>query len=306
VPAPRPVDPAAVEQAHDLAARAAATAAATAGVTLEDAHGRDVAGRASALFDLVWGRQAGAGGIVVPELLVALAHAGSQVTVARASGTVVGATAALLGLHEGEVVLHSHVTAVLPEAAGAGVGRALKLHQRAWALERGITTVRWTFDPLVRRNAVFNLVGLGARAVAYVEDLYGPMPDRRNAGLPTDRLVAHWDLTERRVQLAVEGRGVEPDVSAVRGTGAVVALDVGDAGVPVLTETDAPRRLVRIPADIEAVRASDPDLALAWGAAVREALGRPLQQGARVSGATRDGWYVLVAGAGGGATDLSG
>jgi predicted GNAT superfamily acetyltransferase len=271
-------------------------AAQRAGVEVVDLHdARDLTG-ASALFDAVWGRPGTAGAVLGVEALTAIAHAGGQVSVARADGSVVGATAAFLGrTADGTPFLHSHVTGVLPEAV-AGTGTALKWHQRAWCLDRGIDEVRWTFDPLIRRNLAFNLVRLGAQVDRYLEDAYGPMPDERNAGLPTDRLVARWALSSPRVVAAAGGRSASPDVDALRRSGAEVALEVSPDGSPHLTVTTAPRSLVRVPEDVESLRTVDPELALAWVAAVREALGRPLQQGARVSGATRDGWIVVTSG----------
>src|SRR5665647_2394984 len=54
------------------------------------------------------------------------------------------------GLH-----VHSHQTGVLTGRSGGGVGYALKLAQREVCLRHGIDEVRWTFDPLVRRNTSF-------------------------------------------------------------------------------------------------------------------------------------------------------
>ena len=68
------------------------------------------------------------------------------------------------------------------------VGFALKVHQRAWALARGVPAIVWTFDPLVARNAWFNLAKLAALPAAYLEDFYGPMTDAINAGMASDRL----------------------------------------------------------------------------------------------------------------------
>jgi predicted GNAT superfamily acetyltransferase len=179
------------------------------------------------------------------------------------------------------------------DAERRGVGRALKWHQRAWSLRRGITRVRWTFDPLVRRNAVLNLQVLGARANAYQQDVYGRMQDARNAGVPTDRLVVDWDLGAARVEVAAAGRTAEPDLAALRRAGAQAALTVADDGSPHLAATDAPRRLVQVPADIERLRHEDPDTAATWGAAIRVALGEAIDHGFRITGFTRDGWYVL-------------
>ncbi|MFA9444827.1 GNAT family N-acetyltransferase [Egicoccus sp. AB-alg6-2] len=280
------------EQALATAARAADLA----GVQVVELHDHADMPAVSGLFDAVWGRAGDAGAIMAPEALTALAHAGAQVSGAYRDGALVGATAAFLGLaDDGEVFLHSHVTGVVAGAAGRGVGRALKWHQRAWCLQRGIGRVRWTFDPLVRRNAVFNLVLLGARVVAYREDVYGRMQDARNAGAPTDRLVTDWDLTAPRVLAAAADRAAAPDVAAMHRAGAATLLRVDDDETPHLTPTDAPRVLVQVPADIEAIRQRDPDLGNAWAAAIRATLGHALQQGMRVSGCSRDGWYVLAA-----------
>ena len=54
----------------------------------------------------------------------------------------------------------------------------------------------WTFDPLVRANARFNLVKLGAVAVAYLTDFYGEMQDGINAGDRSDRCAVKWELDD--------------------------------------------------------------------------------------------------------------
>jgi predicted GNAT superfamily acetyltransferase len=287
---------AAVEATTQEAVATAVAAAEAAGVHVVPLDTPSAMREVAALFDEVWGRDPAAGTILAAEALTALVHAGGQVSAALRGDELVGATAAFIGLAaDGEIFLHSHVTGVTSRAAGSGVGRALKWHQRAWALQRGIGRVRWTFDPLIRRNAVLNLLVLGAHAVAYREDLYGRMHDARNAGGPTDRLVADWDLTAPRVRAAATGRAAAPDVEALRRAGAVELLRVDPAGAPLLTPTDERRQLVQVPEDIERLRRRDADLAAAWGAAVRATLGDRVQAGYRVSGFTRDGWYVLTA-----------
>lgn len=277
------------------AERAATRAADAASVDVRELQGIEAMRTAAALFDEVWGRHREAGSILAPEMLVAMEHAGCQVSGAFRDDRLVGATAAIVGLDEANrPLLHSHVTGVRAELVGAGVGWALKQHQRAWCLARGITVVRWTFDPLIRRNAVFNLVKLGARVLAYEEDRYGRMRDARNAGLPTDRLVASWDLTERRVALAADGRPAEPDVARLRGAGAAERLVAGEDGEPELRPAGGRHLLVAVPDDVEGIRAADADRAGRWAAAVRDALGGALRDGYRVTGFARDGWYVLT------------
>lgn len=298
VPRPDPPPPA---DGADAAVRAAtivaADAAQRAAVRITDVHGTAAFRDVSALLDTVWGRPGEAGAVLQTEALAAIAHAGGQVSAAHRDDQLIGATAAFLGrTPEGVPFLHSHVTGVIDDAIRGGVGAALKWHQRAWCITRGIDEVRWTFDPLVRRNVAFNLVRLGAQVGGYLEDAYGRMPDARNAGMPTDRFVARWVLHSPRVAGAAAGRTASPDVDALRRSGADVVLDVLEDGSPHVTVTDAPRRLVRIPDDIEQLRVTDPDLALAWAVAVRTTVGSALSGGARVSGATRDGWLVLTAG----------
>jgi predicted GNAT superfamily acetyltransferase len=281
------------EDAQQTARRATAAA----GITLHEVHDHHLATSASTLLDTVWARRTGS--VMSPEALIALAHAGGQVTVARAAtreAPVVAATAAFLGrdADTGAVFLHSHVTGVLPEHAGRGIGTAMKWHQRAWCLARGIAEVRWTFDPLVRRNAVLNLVVLGAQVARYDRDVYGPMADARNAGLPTDRLTASWVLDAPRVRVAAEGRPASPDLDGLRRAGAEPVLSVGPDDAPRHHDVEAARRLVQVPADIESLRARDRDLATAWADAIRATLGDALDAGARVGGLTRDGWYLVA------------
>lgn len=275
----------------------ARAAAERADVTITDGPelGRPALVELAELFGRVWGREPAMGPIVSAEILWAAGHVGAPVAAAYADGELVGGSVGFVGVRDGTPRVHSHLAGVRSDVTGRGIGRALKWHQRAWCLRHGVGTVEWTFDPLVRRNAVINLVHLGARPVTWLDDLYGRMQDARNAGLPTDRLLVSWDLTDARVQQAAAGRVAEPRLEGLRRAGAAVVLDADATGAPVLSPTTAPRRLARIPDDIEAVRAADRDLAAAWAAAAREAIGQAMREGLRITGVTRDGWYVLAA-----------
>lgn len=90
-------------------------------------------------------------------------------------------------------VLHSHYMAVDPAWRRTGLGVALKQAQRGWCLERGITSMRWTYDPLQLANAHLNLRVLGAVGVSYHVDHYGTLGGI-NGDLPSDRLTVQWDL----------------------------------------------------------------------------------------------------------------
>ena len=90
--------------------------------------------------------------------------------------------------------MHSHITGVLPGLQSHGLGRVLKQHQREWAFARDVGHITWTFDPLVARNAHFNLRVLGARVTEYLVNHYGPMDDGVNRGDETDRVMVSWAL----------------------------------------------------------------------------------------------------------------
>jgi predicted GNAT superfamily acetyltransferase len=240
--------------------------------------------QAHRLFSDIWGSNPANVPISV-ELMRALSHAGNYVAGAFEDGRLVGASVGFLSAPAG-LALHSHITGA---AIGRGVGLALKLHQRAWALERGLDRITWTYDPLVRRNAHFNLVKLGARPEEYLNSFYGVMDDAINAGAESDRVLARWRLSDPYVISAAAGRRPQPSELPAD---AVAGLSDHD-GRPVAGRTDARTVLVAVPEDIETLRRKDPAAARAWRHAVREVLGGLMTEGARVTGFTREGSYIL-------------
>ncbi len=279
------------------AARDAEHAALRAGVEVRALHDLDDLAEARRVWDAVWPTVPGATEIT-GNLIKALEHAGSHVGGAFREGRMVGSSLAFVGRTRGEhgwhVHLHSHIAATVPGAADRGIGTALKLHQRAWALEHDIDRIVWTFDPLVRRNARLNIGKLGGTAVEYLVDFYGQMDDAVNAGEPSDRLLLQWDLASDRVLEAVEGTATALPSEEWRALGAVDAVVSTDDG-PHRMETDAPVLLVEVPHDIVDLRRYDLGLARAWRLRVREAMEPVLRTGGRVVALTSDGRYVLEA-----------
>jgi predicted GNAT superfamily acetyltransferase len=96
--------------------------------------------------------------------------------------------------------LHSHMLAVRESHRNRGLGAQLKWEQRREALSRGIQHMEWTFDPLEIKNAFLNIHRLGAIACEYRVDFYGVSSSRLQGGLPTDRLLAEWELDSPRVK----------------------------------------------------------------------------------------------------------
>jgi predicted GNAT superfamily acetyltransferase len=244
------------------------------------------------LYDAIW-RPDPTNPPVTGELLRALTKAGNYVAGAYAGDELLGASVGFFG-PPGHRELHSHIAGVSAAARGRNVGFALKLHQRAWAVHHDVATVTWTYDPLIGRNAYFNMVKLGAEPVEYLPNFYGGMHDGINAGDETDRLLIRWDLTAPHVEDAAAGRTRRFDAAALRAAGAAVALDRSGDGAPVAGPADGGTVLVAVPPDVGALRGTDPGLARRWRIAVRDALRPLLTGGARVTGFDRTGWYVVT------------
>ena len=187
------------------AEEAARRAAGAAGVSIRELASIEDLEAAVALFDEIWHPEPGTQPISA-ELMRALSKAGNYVAGAYEGDRLVGASVAFLGAPPGQV-LHSHVTGT---AIGRGIGFALKLHQRAWALTRGLERITWTYDPLVLRNAHFNLAKLGARPEEYLPSFYGAMDDAINAGDESDRVLAVWRLTQPHVLAAARREPYAP------------------------------------------------------------------------------------------------
>lgn len=237
---------------------------------------------AMSVFQAVWGFRAG-GAPISAEEMRALAFAGNYIAGAFDGSNMIGASVGFLGVRAGHWHLHSHMSAVIPQSQGHAVGLALKQHQRDWALERNLDTIEWTFDPLVRRNAYFNLMKLGANVVDFAANFYGEMNDAINAGDPTDRGVIRWDIRS-------PAPGVDRDGDVI--------LDVDGSGSPVVDKSDAPVLRAWIPEDVVALRRTDPAVAQAWRLALRETFGSAVSDGYCATSMTRDGWYTLEKGAG--------
>jgi predicted GNAT superfamily acetyltransferase len=258
----------------------AARAAAAAGVRVELAA--DVPGlrEVSEFLASVWLTPGGRPPLGA-DILRSLVHAGGAVHIAHNGNGVAGACAAIFR-PPAERGVYSLIAAA--GSSDRGVGFALKQAQRAWALERGAASMRWTFDPLVSRNARFNLVKLGAVAIDYAVDFYGPLDDGIDANDETDRLTVEWALVSPSNQQ--DG----PDL-------AMVELDPRRApdGGP-LSASDESGRWCRVPTDIVAVRRRDQELAAAWRTAVRDVLLAAFTDGFQATGMSRDGWYHLTRG----------
>jgi predicted GNAT superfamily acetyltransferase len=222
--------------------------------TLPDFH------RCVELQRLVWGESDLE---TTPYTMFVVAHqTGGQVIGAFDRELMIGFTMAVVGLHGLTPYLHSHMTAVLESHRNRKVGRLLKLFQREEALSRGIRLVEWTFDPLEVRNAHFNLNRLGAIVRTYIPNFYGVTTSPLHNNLPTDRLLAEWQLDSRRAIAAIENiPAAQPEPVAT---------------IHIAAAQPEPAAIIHRPAE-----ASSP-------ATVGAALGRPLSSATNVLPAKSD------------------
>ena len=219
------------------------------------------------LFDKVWDVKS----MVSPEIMTASLHNGGYGSVIYIDSgdrrMAVGAAFALVGRALpgcNGPNLHSHATGVLLEFVGMGIGEMIKRHQWHWAKENGFDTITWTFDPLVRRNANFNLVKLGARVLGYHQNFYGELDDGINAGEQSDRVLVRWDVAV--VDMPLGKSFVEPTPNSI---------------------------VIETPVDIEQLRKTDRVQSDGWRARQRAAFESAQLAGLSVVGLSRDFSYVL-------------
>jgi predicted GNAT superfamily acetyltransferase len=214
------------------------------------------------LFDTIW--PIPGGGREIPEnLMQAFVHNGSYFVGAFSGNEILGATFGFIGINGG-THLHSHMSAVLPKSRDLGVGALMKHHQYNWALERKIPYISWTFDPLIKKNANFNISKLGVEISAYFQDFYGPMTDLVNAGDASDRLMVKWIVSDVKSQSHVNH------------------LDLPDGAVNI-----------SIPDDIVSLRTKNTDEAMAERLRVRDEFLKAFESGYKVIGFSNVHGYIL-------------
>jgi len=217
-----------------------------------------------------------------------------------AEGALAGFVFGMTGVQEGQVVHWSDMLAVRSDLQNAGLGTRLKAYQRDELLSRGVTRMRWTFDPLEAKNAHLNLNKLGAVAREYVRDMYGRTDSPLHRGIGTDRFVPTWAMDSPRVrERCVEGRP-GPDPGADQGAKRTFAVqEEGGLDLPGEPDLaiDADSLLVPIPASIQAVRDASLEAAQRWRTATRSVLSTYLERGFEAREFyRREGWgeYLLV------------
>ncbi|MCA0458752.1 MAG: GNAT family N-acetyltransferase [Chloroflexi bacterium] len=247
------------------------------------------------LQTIVWSMPASEA--VPHNMLFAIVHGGGNVIRADLDGELVGFSLGLAALHGDEHWLWSHMAGVVPGHQGKGIGSGIKYAQRRWALDHGYKVIAWTFDPLQRGNANFNMHILKAAASTYHVNFYGNMTDGINAGMPSDRMEAVWDLLAEPVIAAEATPATAPIVTDFPRESFLVYSD--DDGLPHVQLPSAWTNryyFAEIPTQISKLKRENLPQAQAWQAALRQAAGGAFAQGYKAVDFADEGqrcWYIL-------------
>jgi chorismate synthase len=214
-----------------------------------------------------------------------------------ADGELLGFVFGITGVENGTPVHWSDMLAVQSRARDRGVGEALKRYQRDALLQRGVSRVYWTFDPLESRNAYINFVRLGVTASKYERDLYGQSHSPLHVGIGTDRLIVTWDLASQRVIRRLQRERDALDAHNVP----LVNRPAGEYGIsasgPPRLDLDVDYVRIAIPADIQELKTRAVAVAAEWRKHTRAAFEYYLSAGYVVVDFVRGGStgsYVLT------------
>jgi predicted GNAT superfamily acetyltransferase len=225
----------------------------------------------------VWGALA-----VGSEVMTVTQKYGGAVVGAMVEGRVEGFIYAFLARYHDRLVHWSHLMAVEAKFRDKGFGFRMKLFHRKLALERGLKSICWTYDPLQSRNAWLNISRLGAVVDDYVPDCYGHFPSLLEKGLPSDRFVVNWRIASARVRARLQGESPPVDASLPRAN--VTRLTAGGFPKNRVIRLDLTHRrlLVEIPARTDDMRSRALPLARRWRLEARRIFERYLAAGYRV------------------------
>jgi predicted GNAT superfamily acetyltransferase len=248
-------------------------------IEIRPLHSNEECMAAAALQREVWGQDYV--DVVPATLLHVVEYVGGLAAGAfDANGEMLGFVFGISGVRDGETVHWSHMLGVRERARNLGLGRRLKEYQRQRMHALGAQRIFWSFDPLMSKNAYFNLNRLGAEVVEYVPDMYGTTSSPLHLGMPTDRLI---------VSLRTDGRGERRSSSVQSADYPVLSAFPRDRDRAMPSNgTSAPSVLIEIPADILSVLSRSTTTAETWRLAVRTHFQWAMSNGYVVAGLLRD------------------
>jgi predicted GNAT superfamily acetyltransferase len=215
--------------------------------------------------------------IVPVPLLLAVNRAGGILLGAYNSlGDLIGFAFSMLGTLDGRLMHYSHMLAVRVAYRNFDVGFKLKMAQRKEILKRKISLITSSFDPMQPLNAYFILGKLGAWANTYEEHFCGETTSIADRGLPTDRMLAHWDLESDGVAHRIETGPIRRDLRKELKQRTVINQLVEVApgmmnSSPLKLNCTADQFLFEVPYNLPEIKSRDLGIALEWQGKMRQA-----------------------------------
>ena len=212
---------------------------------------------------------------------------------------MIGFAAAWVGIDKTshQLYLHSQLVGIRESFRDRNIGYRLKLHQKEFAAESDIPSIRWTFDPLQTRNAYLNLHKLGAVVRVFVPDYYGGLGGKMNRGLATDRFWAEWSVNPTKQGEADISPSVISDIAKLRVINEVQDANERSLITKINLDLDDDLLLIELPENMQQLRQTDPDVVADWQRQLRKVFMHYLPRYTIVDYIRQDGkgFYLLTA-----------
>ncbi|MBN1182703.1 MAG: GNAT family N-acetyltransferase [Bacteroidales bacterium] len=146
------------------------------------------------------------------------------------------------------------IMGVLPEYEGKNISDKLVAGILKFCIQKNITKLCWTFEPLDQKLAHFYITKYGAIVVKYMPDYY-QVEDKLNEGLPIDRFIADISPLSPRVVERVNRKLSEHKTIELFNT------------IPQATPSDMPNNrsiLIEIPNDYQNLKKTNPEKVLSF------------------------------------------
>ena len=211
----------------------------------------------------------------IPLLLVVGRNGGIILGAYNNLGDLVGFVCSIMGMANGQLIQHSHMLAVRAAYRNFDVGFRLKLAQRKEALKRKIRSITSAFDPMQPLQAYFFLGKLATWANTYEVNFYGETTGTAERGLPTDRILAHWNLESEAVVRRLESGPIRHDLRKELKQHAIInRLQEVAPGMttssPVKLNCAADQCLFEIPYNLPEIKNRNLGIALEWQGKMRQ------------------------------------
>jgi len=222
--------------------------------------------------------------VPVPLLLAVNRTGGILLGAYNSLGDLIGFAFSTLGSLDGELIHYAHMLAVRVAYRNFDVGFKLMLAQRKEVLKRKVRLIASSFDPMQPLNAYFTLGKLGARTNIYEENFCGETTSLPDRGLPTDRMLANWDLESSGVTHRLESGPARRDLRKALKQRTVInqLIEVAPGMMnssPLKLSCTADELLFEVPYNLPEIKNRDLGIALEWQGKMRQAFRHYFKKG---------------------------